>query len=55
MVPLCGPSVDRILKPQSRPISLLSETRLAVQSIEVLFTWLWEWKGDYFKRKHHDN
>jgi hypothetical protein len=53
-VPLCWPSVNRVFKPRSSPL-LVSGGRLAVQSIEVLFTWLWEWKGDYFKRKHWDN
>jgi hypothetical protein len=51
-VPLCWPSVNRILRPRHSPIHLVKGKRLAVQSIDVLFAWLWEWKGGHFQRKH---
>jgi hypothetical protein len=51
-VPLCLPSVERILKPEFSTLQLVSGSQLAVQSVEVLFAWLWEWKEDCFKRKH---
>ena len=54
-IPLCWPSVDRALRPRCRPLCLVSGARLAVQSIEVLFTWLWGRKADHFKRKHWED
>jgi hypothetical protein len=54
-IPLCWPSVDRALRPQCRPLCLVSGARLAVQSIEVLFTWLWGRKADHFERKHWED
>jgi hypothetical protein len=51
-VPLCWASVNRILRPRHSPAHLVRGKRLAVQSIDVLFAWLWEWKGDHFQRKH---
>ena len=51
-VPLCWPSVNRILRPRHSPAHLVKGKRLAVQSVDVLFAWLWEWKGDHFQRKH---
>jgi hypothetical protein len=46
------PRLHEILQPRHRTIHLVSGKRLAVQSIEVLFAWLWDWKDDCFKRKH---
>jgi hypothetical protein len=54
-VALCGPSVQEALRPRYRSLNLVSGKRLAVQSIEVLFAWLWEWKTGYFKRKHWED
>jgi hypothetical protein len=51
-VALCGPSVKEALRPRHRSLNLVSGKRLAVQSIEVLFAWLWGWKESHFKRKH---
>jgi hypothetical protein len=51
-VALCWPSVDRILRPAFRPAALVSGKRLAVQSIDVLFAWLWGWKDNQFQRNH---
>jgi hypothetical protein len=51
-VPLTWPSVNRVLRPQHRPAHLVTGKRLAVQSPDVLFSWLWEWRGDQFQRKH---
>lgn len=48
-VPLCWPSVNRVLR--HRPAHLVTGKRLAVQSIEVLFVWLWEWKDGPFQRR----
>lgn len=38
------------LRPRHGPTLLVKGKRLAVQSIDVLFTWLWEWKGGQFQR-----
>jgi hypothetical protein len=51
-IPLCWPSVNRVLRPQHSPVHLVQGKRLAVQSIDALFTWLWEWNRDNFQRKH---
>jgi len=50
-VPLCWSSVNRILRPRHSPTHLVKGKRLGVQSIDVLFAWLWEWKSDQFQRK----
>jgi len=49
-VPLCWPSVDRVLKEKHRPPQLATGNRLAVKNINVLFAWLWEWKDGRFER-----
>jgi hypothetical protein len=54
-VPLCVPSVKEALQPQYRSLNLVSGKRLAVQSIEVLFVWLWGQKEGLFKRKHWED
>lgn len=54
-VPLCASSVSAALKARFRSLNIVSGKRLAVQSIEVLFIWLWGWKGSSFKRTHWDN
>jgi hypothetical protein len=54
-VPLCVPSVKEALRPRYRSLNLVSGKRLAVQSIEVLFVWLWGWKESHFKRKHWED
>jgi hypothetical protein len=51
-VSLCWPSVNRVLRPRHRPAHLVTGKRLTVQSIDVLFAWLWGWKDDQFQRKH---
>lgn len=50
-IPLCWPSIDRILKDKHRPPKLAAGNRLAVKSVQVLFSWLWEWKGGQFERR----
>jgi hypothetical protein len=54
-VALCMPSVKEALRPRYRSLNLASGKRLAVQSIEVLFVWLWGWKESHFKRKHWED
>lgn len=54
-VALCVPSVREALQPRYRSLNLVSGKRLAVQSIEVLFAWLWGEKEGYFKRKHWED
>jgi hypothetical protein len=54
-VALCGPSVKEALRPRYRSLNLVSGKRLAVQSIEVLFAWLWGWKESHFTRKHWED
>jgi hypothetical protein len=49
-VPLCWPSMNRVLR--QGPAYLVTGKRLAVQSIDVLFVWLWEWKDGSFQRQH---
>lgn len=49
--PLCWPSVNEALQEQYRPPYLATGNRLAVKRIDVLFTWLWEWKDGRFERK----
>jgi hypothetical protein len=49
---LCWPSVNRVLQPRHRPVHLVTGKRLTVQSIDVLFAWLWGWREDHFQRKH---
>ena len=51
-VPLCWASVRAALQPRHRTLTLVSGKRLAVQSIEVLFAWLWGWRDSCFKRNH---
>lgn len=51
-VSLCWPSLHRVLRSRYRPIRLVAGSRLAVQGLDVLFTWLWDWKDDQFQRKH---
>ena len=50
-VPLCWPSVNRVLKSKHQPPKLASGNRLAVKSVHTLFSWLWEWKDGQFERK----
>lgn len=50
-IPLCWPSINRVLKNQHQPPKLAAGNRLAVKSVEVLFSWLWEWRDDQFERK----
>jgi hypothetical protein len=54
-VSLCVPSVRGALQPRYRSLNLVSGKRLAVQSIEVLFVWLWGQKEGLFKRKHWED
>ena len=49
--PLCYNSVKGVLKENSLPIPLAHGHRLAVKSVDVLFTWLWEWNDGKFERK----
>lgn len=51
-VALCWPSLNRVLRSRYSPAQLVIGQRLAVQSLDVLFAWLWEWKDDQFQRKH---
>ncbi|KAI1671853.1 hypothetical protein L13192_02712 [Pyrenophora tritici-repentis] len=50
-IPLCWPSINRVLKNKYQPPKLAAGNRLAVKSVEVLFSWLWEWRDDQFERK----
>ncbi|KAF1977493.1 hypothetical protein BU23DRAFT_298083 [Bimuria novae-zelandiae CBS 107.79] len=50
-VPLCWPSINRVLKGKYRPPKLATGNRLAVKSIEVIFSCLWEWKDGQFERR----
>lgn len=45
-VPLCWPSINRVLRGPYRPLQLVSGTRIGIQSADVLFSWLWGWKDD---------
>lgn len=54
-VPLCMPSVTTILKTEFSALPLVSGNNLAVQSVEVLFAWLWDWEDDCFQRKHWED
>ncbi|PVH70941.1 hypothetical protein DL98DRAFT_660914 [Cadophora sp. DSE1049] len=38
---LCWPSLNRVLQPRYRLVHLVTGKRLTVQSIDVLFAWLW--------------
>lgn len=40
-VPLCWPSIKRVLKNKHQPLKPATGNRLAVNSVEVLFSWLW--------------
>jgi len=51
-VSLSWPSVNRVLRPRHCPTHVVTGKRLAVQSPDVLFSWLWEWRDDQFQRKH---
>ncbi|PVH90385.1 hypothetical protein DM02DRAFT_547899, partial [Periconia macrospinosa] len=50
-IPLCWPSVNQALKSKHQPPKLAMGNRLAVKSIEVIFSWLWEWKDRQFERR----
>jgi hypothetical protein len=52
LLEVCWPSVNRVLQPRHRPVHLVTGKRLTVQSIDVLFAWLWGWREDQFQRKH---
>lgn len=50
-VPLCYPSIQQAFKKEYRPHQLAHGHRLAVKGVDVLFSWLWEWKDGQFERK----
>jgi hypothetical protein len=54
-VPLCWPSLENALQAQFRPPHIASGNRMAVKYIDVLFTWLWEWRDGQFEQKGWDN
>ncbi|KIX10720.1 uncharacterized protein Z518_01804 [Rhinocladiella mackenziei CBS 650.93] len=54
-IPLCYASVEKALQKKFRPPSLAHGHRLAVKSIDVLFSWLWEWKDGQFERQGWDD
>lgn len=45
---LCYESVEKALKDCNRPPKLAQGYQLAVKNIDVLFSWLWEWKDGQF-------
>jgi hypothetical protein len=49
--PLCWPSVNQALQEQYRPPYIAGGNRMAVKSVDVLFTWLWEWRDGRLERK----
>jgi hypothetical protein len=50
-IPLCRPSINRVLKNKHQPPKLATGNRLAVKSVQVLFSWLWEWRDNQFERR----
>ncbi|KID83860.1 AT hook, DNA-binding motif protein [Metarhizium guizhouense ARSEF 977] len=54
-IPLCYESVEKALKDRNRPPKLAQGHQLAVKNIDVLFSWLWEWKDAQFQRKGWDD
>jgi hypothetical protein len=54
-IPLCWPSLEGALQTQYRPPHIASGNRMAVKHINVLFTWLWEWRDGRFERKGWDH
>ncbi|EAU29404.1 predicted protein [Aspergillus terreus NIH2624] len=53
--PLCWPSLEGALQAQHCPPYIASGNRMAVKHINVLFTWLWEWRDGRFERKGWDH
>ncbi|KAE8383929.1 hypothetical protein BDV23DRAFT_189826 [Aspergillus alliaceus] len=49
-VPLYWTSVKPILIASAQPPLLLQGNRIAVKSINTLYTWLWEWKDGHYNR-----
>ncbi|KAF9890022.1 hypothetical protein FE257_006702 [Aspergillus nanangensis] len=54
-IPLCWPSLEEALLPQHCPPYVAAGNRMAVKHIDVLFTWLWEWRDGRFQRKGWEN
>jgi hypothetical protein len=50
-VPLCWASINRVLKGKHQPPKLAMGNRLAIKSVQVIFSWLWEWKDRQFERR----
>lgn len=50
-IPLCYESVEKVLRERFRPPKLAQGHQLAVKSVDLLFSWLWEWKDGQFQRK----
>ena len=51
LTPLCHDSVKGAVKENNLHVPLAHGHRLAVKSVDVLFTWLWEWNDGKFERK----
>jgi hypothetical protein len=54
-IPLCYTSIEASLKKEFRPPKLAHGNRLGVKSMDVLFSWLWEWNDGQFERKGWDD
>ena len=53
-VALCYTTIKAALKKEYRPPKLAHGIRLGVKSMDVLFSWLWEWNDGQFERKGWD-
>lgn len=50
-VPLCYNSISHVFLEGAQPLQLLDQNRIAVKSVDTIFSWLWEWKDGRYDRK----